>query len=142
MASRQMNTQTIKIHLLQGSSEFVIKMNVNADAETSLIVGTALNELFHWVNLQKRMNVKNGLKLSLPIDMRIEGEQFISIELGNIQTIFKERLKMNSTAKSKKAFALKFVELVNESLRIKEAKHLEEVIQQLDTEIEFLEAVK
>ncbi len=137
-----MNTQTIKIHLLQGSSEFVIKMNVNADAETSLIVGTALNELFHWVNLQKRMNVKNGLKLSLPIDMRIEGEQFISIELGNIQTIFKERLKMNSTAKSKKAFALKFVELVNESLRIKEAKHLEEVIQQLDTEIEFLEAVK
>jgi hypothetical protein len=137
-----MNIQAIKIHLLQGTSEFVIKMNVDADAETSLIVGTSLNELFHWVNLQKRMNVKNGLKLSLPIDMRIEGEQFISIELGNIQTIFKERLKMNSTAKSKKAFALKFIELVNESLRIKEAKHIEEVIEQLDSEIEYLEAIK
>lgn len=137
-----MNTQTIKIMLLQGTSEFTIKMNVDAEAETSLIVGTALNELFHWVNLQKRMNVKNGLKLSLPIDMKIEGEQFVSIELGNIQTIFKERLKMNSTAKSKKAFALKFVELVNESLRIKEAKYIEEVIQDLDTEIEYLETIK
>lgn len=138
-----METQTLKIHLVQGTSEFTIKMQgIEADAETSLIVGTALNELFHWINLQKRMNVRNGLKLSQPIEMRIEGEQFGVLGIGSVHTIMRERLKMNSKAKSKKAYALKFVECISEALRVKKAIEVKEVLSNLDAEIEIEDAIK
>lgn len=69
----------------------------------SKLVGTACNELFELVDLQKSGTIKM-FKFSQPIDITIVGEGF-EIDTTKLSFELRTNLKLNSTPKSKARFA-------------------------------------
>lgn len=97
----------MKIQFLQGDNS--ITVNAKEGGSLDKIQGTAINELFAWIEVQRKVGAK-GLKLSHHVDIVIEGENF-TLDTTEAQIQLRQRLKINSTARSKRAFAVKFCAL-------------------------------
>lgn len=98
---------------LQVANDTSIRVNFDFGKTKSLskLVGTACNELFELVDLQKSGTIKM-FKLSQPIDITIVGEGF-EIDTTKLQFELRTNLKLNSTQKSKARFAQRTFNLVN-----------------------------
>ena len=75
------------------------------------LVGTACNELFELIDLQKD-GVTKMFKMSYPIDITIVGKGF-EIDTTKINAVLRTKLKLNSTLESKVRFAKRVFKLVN-----------------------------
>ena len=104
-------------------------ISINFDfegAETlSKIVGTSCNELFELIDLQSK-GVSKLFKLSQPIDITIEGEDF-KIDTTKISAILRTKLKLNKTSDSKRRFAKRVYSLVNYVHRERKIVSIEEI---------------
>lgn len=98
----------------QENTELELNFEVS-NSNQSKVLGTALNELFAWCNIQREVNAK-GLKFSEPINLKIEVNN-IAFDTGKANKRLTNKLKMNKTAKSKKSFALKVKAIFDYSIR-------------------------
>lgn len=103
---------------------------VDEGVEMNTVAGTCLRELFTWVALQRKWNIKGGLMFSLPIDLKFElhnpeadnTDLFDTEKEGRecdavAHKLLRQRLKMNNTAKSKRMFAEFFMDLFKYTIR-------------------------
>jgi dihydrodipicolinate reductase len=100
----------VSIKFTQEDTELSIIIEGSA-TDKNKVYGTALNELFHAVSVQKGSGARI-FKLSQPIQLNVTcGE--INIDTSVARVELQQRLKLNSTAKSKRAFARKFVSIAD-----------------------------
>ena len=112
---------------LQVANDTSIRVNFDFGKTKSLskLVGTACNELFELVNLQKSGTIKM-FKLSQPIDLTIVGDGF-EIDTTKLNFELRTNLKLNSTPKSKARFAKRTFDLVNYVHRVRGIVEVEEL---------------
>ena len=102
--------ETIKFDFYQEETTLTFEFHLESTLDNDHLKGSVLNELFKWVNIQKHMGAK-GLKLSKPINIRIEhGGKFL--DTGTAKKQLQQKLKLNTSAKSKRMFAIRFNMLV------------------------------
>jgi|13_taG_2_1085334.scaffolds.fasta_scaffold32161_1 hypothetical protein len=107
-------------------------LNLSFEVETlnqSKVLGTLLNELFAWCEVQRSVNAK-GLKFSQPINLKFETEKQV-FDTGTVNKRLTQKLKMNRTAKSKKAFAQKVKVIFDYSLREVNTVNFSDLIESL-----------
>ena len=110
----------------QGFNEIKIGFEFGKTKAVSKLVGTAGNELFGLIDLQKD-GVTKMFKLSLPIDLAVIGEDF-EIDTSVLSAEYRTRLKINSSLESKVRFAkrvFKLVNHINKERRIIDMKEIE-----------------
>jgi hypothetical protein len=98
------NAQNLTLKFYQASTEVNVNFTIEKTAKDSLLIGTALNELF-----TMRDNYANaGLKLfksNEPLLFSVSNEDTTLLDVGMCQKTILHKLKLNKTAKSKRAFA-------------------------------------
>ena len=94
------------------------------------LVGTACNELFELVDLQKSGSI-NMFKLSQPIDLTIVGKDF-EIDTTKLSVELRTKFKLNSTPKSKARFAQRVFNVVQYVSRSRGIVELEEITKVLN----------
>lgn len=124
------------------------------DESINRVAGTALNELFAWISVQRAMGA-SGIALSLPIDLRFQVES----EDGEMSTMFdtarpvnpadmsaikilRQRLKMNNSAKGKRNFAQKFMALFNYATRSIMERDINSLIAEFDELARMEDSIK
>ena len=110
----------------QGFNEIKIGFEFGKTKAVSKLVGTACNELFELIDLQKE-GVTKMFKLSLPIDLAVIGEGF-EIDTSVLSAEYRTKLKINSSIESKVRFAkrvFKLVTHINRERRILDMKEIE-----------------
>jgi hypothetical protein len=123
--------KTIEITASQESTIFTFSVNYSKSVDLNKVKGTALNELFAWITVQKQVGAK-GLKLSLPINLKVVCDGF-EIDTNKARKELQNRLKLNSTAKSKRNFARKFSAIVDFSARKPETIDFDLLLSDLET---------
>jgi len=113
------------IKFSQGFNEYQFNFAFGNTKAVNKLVGTACNELFEVVDLQKQ-GVTKMFKLSQPIDITIVGEAF-EIDTCKISTNLKSKLKLNSSIESKVRFAKRVFALVTYINREKKIVSIEEI---------------
>ena len=114
------------IKFKQGYNEVNINFEFGKTKAVSKLVGTACNELFDLIDLQKEGVIKM-FKLSQPIDLAVIGEGF-HIDTSIVSAEYRTRLKINSSLESKVRFAkrvFKLVNHINKERRIIDMKEIE-----------------
>lgn len=106
-------------------SSIKINFDFGKTKSVSKLVGTACNELFELIDLQKE-GVTNLFKLSHPIDLTISGEGF-EIDTTKINASLRTKLKLNSTLESKIRFAKRVLKLVKYVHRTRKVVSVEEI---------------
>lgn len=95
------------------------------DSKNSILIGTALNELFTMYSNYNKAGIKL-FKSSEPILFLISKEEEILLNIGKCSRRFQDKLKFNKTAKSMKTFAKRVNLAVNEMNRtVKEVDYSE-----------------
>lgn len=110
----------------QGFNEIKIGFEFGKTKAVSKLVGTACNELFELIDLQKE-GVTKMFKLSQPIDLAVIGEGF-EIDTSVLSAEYRTKLKINSSIESKVRFAkrvFKLVTHINRERRILDMKEIE-----------------
>ena len=113
----------------QGFNEIKIGFEFGKTKAVSKLVGTACNELFELIDLQKE-GVTKMFKLSLPIDLAVIGEGF-EIDTSVLSAEYRTKLKINSSLESKVRFAkrvFKLVTHINRERRILDMKEIEALL--------------
>lgn len=113
------------IKFSQGFNEYQFNFSFGNTKAVNKLVGTACNELFHVIDLQKQ-GVTKMFKLSQPIDITIVGESF-EIDTCKISASLKTKLKINSSIESKVRFAKRVFALVTYVNREKKVVSIEEI---------------
>lgn len=108
------------------------RKDLSQDLDT--LVGTALNELFNLVNVQKNYGVKY-FDLSSPISFRIESKG-IEVNGSELSTQFQQVLKLNNSAKSKRKFATRLRGAVEQIQRKPTLCKASEIESQLEDQIQ------
>jgi hypothetical protein len=103
---------------------------INSEATSEDIVGTILSEFFSFIDLQKKVGSK-ALKLSQPILLTLENTDIKIIDLCQLDIKIQQRLKLNSKAKSKRAFAFRVVASIEYLIRERKLTNINELIAQL-----------
>lgn len=97
-------TNALTLKFYQDATEVKVNFIIDKTAKDSLLIGTALNELF-----TMRDNYANaGLKLfksNEPLLFSVSNEEKTLLDVGMCQKTILHKLKLNKTAKSKRAFA-------------------------------------
>ena len=109
-----MKTSYIKFsQSIEVANDSSIQLNFDFGNTKSVnkLVGTACNELFELIDLQKD-GVTKMFKMSHPIDITIVGKGF-EIDTTKINAMLRTKLKLNSTLESKVRFAKRVFKLVN-----------------------------
>jgi hypothetical protein len=109
------NELTLKFYQVDGI-EITTKFQYEKEAKQSLLIGTALNELF---TLQSNYR-KAGLRLfksSQPVLFLVQKDEQIILNVGKCERYILEKLKFNKTAKSMKVFSKRVNLAINEMLR-------------------------
>ena len=114
----------------QGFNEIKIGFEFGKTKAVSKLVGTACNELFELIDLQKE-GVTKMFKLSQPIDLAVIGEGF-EIDTSVLSAEYRTRLKINSSLESKVRFAKRVFKLVNHINRERRIIDLKEIEALLD----------
>lgn len=98
------------IKFKQGFNEVNIAFEFGKTKAVNKLVGTACNELFELIDLQKE-GVTKVFKLSAPIDIAVIGEGF-EIDTTKVSASLRTKLKLNSSNDSKVRFAKRVFKLV------------------------------
>jgi hypothetical protein len=109
------NELTLKFYQVDGI-EITTKFQYEKEAKQSLLIGTALNELF---TLQSNYR-KAGLRLfksSQPVLFLVQSDEKVILNVGKCERYILEKLKFNKTAKSMKVFSKRVNLAINEMLR-------------------------
>jgi hypothetical protein len=107
---------------------------INSDVKDTEIVGTILNEIFEYLELQKQVGSK-AIKLNRPIILEIKGAGIKSIDFGVLDIHIVQRLKAGNKAKAKRLFAQKIVASLNYIVRERKLKDITELFAELDNKI-------
>lgn len=108
-------------------------LDINVKGNTinaNKVYGTALNELFHIVNLQSEVGAK-FFKLNEPILISVTSGKF-AIDSSSAHVKLQQKLKLNKTAKSKRQFAKRLVLICNEVLRAREVVNVNDLLKSLE----------
>lgn len=97
------------------------------------IVGTACSELFAYKKICQDLKAK-GLESRKPVLMNIKAGK-IEVDFGSLRSELKQTLKLGSSAKSKRNFALRLYAGMQYAFRETEAKDLSQIIIELENEI-------
>lgn len=85
------------------------------DVSASKVCGTALNELFEFVNMQRTIGAK-GLRLDMPINLKFEiGDQVINTATWEKSN--QAMLKLQNNAAGRRSFAVKFWTIFSYSIK-------------------------
>jgi hypothetical protein len=103
-------TRNNDIVRLDNSFEFSVELNANNKEERDLVVGTFLNRLFRYIQLQGDTGARFA-NLSHPLLMRFNVGK-TTIDLGAIDETLQARLKVGHAPKAKRAFAKRVVAIV------------------------------
>jgi hypothetical protein len=109
------NELTLKFYQVDGI-EITTKFQYEKEAKQSLLIGTALNELF---TLQSNYR-KAGLRLfksNQPVLFLVQSDEQIILNVGKCERYILEKLKFNKTSKSMKVFSKRVNLAINEMLR-------------------------
>jgi hypothetical protein len=109
------NELTLKFYQVDGI-EITTKFQYEKEAKQSLLIGTALNELF---TLQSNYR-KAGLRLfksNQPVLFLVQKDEKVILNVGKCERYILEKLKFNKTAKSMKVFSKRVNLAINEMLR-------------------------
>lgn len=133
------------------NSEISLEIQIPDNAEFNKVAGTALNRLFDWINLQKKHNIKNGLRLSLPLDLRFEvlhednrhtsaifdtaNNADLSPQAASTLEKVRQKMKVGSNAKAKRSFAGVFMGLFKFVTSEVPIVDIEEIFADLDRQI-------
>lgn len=109
---------------------------INSSFTDEQIIGTCLDEIFAYLELQKNVGSK-AIKLNRPIILTIHGVGIKSIDFGilDIKTI--NTLKCGNKAKIKRAFSWRIVSSLNYMLRERKVKTIQELFAELEAQIEL-----
>jgi len=100
-----MKTKELTIEFFQKNGVTVVtKFNLNVDAKNSLIIGTAINELFTLQNNYRKANLRL-FKTSEPVLFKVSNENETLLNVGLCSRAIQDKLKFNKTAKSMSRFA-------------------------------------
>jgi len=103
-----------------------LPVTLDDSANFSTVAGTALNRLFRWVSLIKKHNTKGAVKSNYPLDLKFEvirdnEESSILFDTATLGAMhpglsatvenYRSGMKLGNTAKAKRRFALKFMDL-------------------------------
>lgn len=121
----------MKFEFYQPDSKIEFDYEINADTKNK-VYGSVLNELFRAVSLQKFTGARL-FKLNEPVMIRIESDKFV-LDTGDAFKKVQHRLKLNSSSKSKRLFAKKFVAIADYILTKPEALTVKEVVDVLAIE--------
>lgn len=132
-STNKTNALTLKFY--QDATEVKVNLTIDKTAKDSLLIGTALNELF-----TMRDNYANaGLKLfksNEPLLFSVSNEDTTLLDVGMCQKTILHKLKFNKTAKSKRAFAKRVNLAVTELRRDVVAIDYAELSKKLDSLID------
>ncbi len=114
------------------NQEFTFSVNLdnNNKAERNKVVGTFINRLFRYLQLQQDTGARFA-NLSHPLLMRFNVGK-TTIDLGSIDETLQARLKVGHAAKSKRAFALRVKAIVEFLLETPEVVDIDDVIAGLE----------
>lgn len=114
----------------QGFNEIKIGFEFGKTKAVSKLVGTACNELFELIDLQKE-GVTKMFKLSQPIDLAVIGEGF-EVDTSVLSAEYRTNLKINSSIESKVRFAKRVFKLVNHINRERKVLDIKDIEALLD----------
>ncbi len=89
--------KTVEFQAYQENTNVKFNFELTEDSNNNQILGTVLNEVFAWVDLQKSVGAK-GLKLNQPINIyfMVDGLVF---DTGESQKSITQKLKLNTSKK-------------------------------------------
>ena len=111
------------------------------DANTKLIVGTVLNELFTVESNYRNANMRL-FKTSKPILFKVTNGKSEILNLGKSSKFIQDKLKFNKTAKSKRTFAKRINLAITEMTRNVEVINQDEIFAKLEEQIKAEEKSK
>lgn len=103
-ATNKTNAQKLTLNFYQTETSYKVSFTIDKTAKDSLLIGTALNELF----TVRDNYAMAGLKLfksNEPLLFSVSNEDTTLLDVGMCQKTILHKLKLNKTAKSKRAFA-------------------------------------
>jgi len=94
---------TLEFYQIDGTN-VTTSFTLNNDAKQSLVVGTALNELFTMQNNYRKAGLRL-FKASEPVLFKVSTENETLLNIGLCSRTILDKLKFNKTAKSMSSFA-------------------------------------
>lgn len=128
------NELTLKFYQSNGI-EITTSFSIEQGAKSSLLIGTALNELFTMYSNYNKAGIKL-FKSSEPILFLVSKEDEILLNVGKCNRRIQDKLKFNKSPKSMKAFAKRVNLAVNELTRVVKVIEYSEVEKAIDSIIE------
>jgi hypothetical protein len=96
--------QNLTLTFVQNSTTVNINFDVNDNVQDSLLIGSAINELFTMQNNYKEAGIKL-FKATEPTLFKISNEEGTILDIGKVSKTIQNKLKFGNTAKSRRAFA-------------------------------------
>ena len=103
LKNNPVNKLTLEFYQLDGIT-VTTKFSLNADAKQSLVIGTAINELFTMQMNYRKANLRL-FKSSEPVLFKVSNEDEVLLNIGLCSRTILDKLKFNKTAKSMNTFA-------------------------------------
>ena len=98
-------TKVINLTFYQNNGTKVeTKFTLSKEAKTSLLIGTAINELFTLQSNYRRANIKL-FKSSEPVLFMVSSDDMELLNIGKCSRVITDKLKFNKTRKSMAIFA-------------------------------------
>jgi hypothetical protein len=96
--------QNLTLTFVQNSTTVNINFDVNQDVKDSLLIGSAINELFTMQNNYKDAGI-TLFKATQPTLFKISNDKDTILDIGKVSKTIQNKLKFGNTAKSRRAFA-------------------------------------
>ena len=125
---KQGEKKAIHVTVYQDGIQFTQSYETSGRMNADKVIGSALRETFKLVELKKRIGT--GLSLAKPINVAF-AYNGMNYDTGKLDMSLQAKLKMNSTAKSKRAFAGKFLAIYDFVTSERKAVTLEQVVKEL-----------
>ena len=88
----------------ENGTQVETKFELDSEAKTSVLIGTAINELFTLQNNYRKANLKL-FKSSQPVLFKVSSNKVELLNIGLCERLITDKLKFNKTAKSMGIFA-------------------------------------
>lgn len=125
------NELTLKFYQSKGI-EVTTSFSIEQGAKSSLLIGTALNELFTMYSNYNKAGIKL-FKSSEPILFLVSKEDEVLLNVGKCNRHIQDKLKFNKSPKSMKTFAKRVNLAVNELTRVVKVVDYSEVEKAIDS---------
>jgi hypothetical protein len=97
-------TNEILLTFYQADTMVETKFTLNEDFNTSLLIGTAINELFTLQNNYRNANIRL-FKSNEPLLFKVACNEVELLNIGKASKVIHNKLKFNKTSKSMRSFA-------------------------------------